>query len=659
MISKKSFFNWGIIKQDLKQHGWLSFAYIIGLFFSLPLQIMIFESQYHNEPTSFSSFFDIYGTEIQFLTIAIIPVLTALLIFRYIQNEQSVDMMHSLPIQRDTLYISHLISGLAILIIPILINTLITFFVWGQSSKILGLSFSHLLSWGGWVILLSIFIYLFTVVVGMITGMSMVQAVLAYILLAIPFILFLLIDRSLEMFYYGYSSLEHYIDLMGIINFADSYSLKEAILYSSLSIILFIIAYIFYLKRNLENATQVIAFQWIKPIFKYGFTFCSMLVSGLYLFRATSDSLHLGYLGFISGTVIGYIVAEMILQKSWHIFQLKVFKGLIYYIVCIGIIFTCLTLDVFNYEDRVPKLDSIASVYIGNHPYELDEMEELEIDPFMSKSSFIKGVQTFHTAIVEEKPKVELNNGYDNIFIAYTLHNGQKVYREYRIPSNKFDEYWKPLHETPEYKRRMFRTSLLDQDIQLIDIYGEQSGSSVVIKDPLEVQELTNILKSELLSQTYEQITDLRSPIGRIEVYPFDPKKPAINIDPYYYSRQYELKGSYNALLGWLEDKGYLEKIKLNLEKIRSMKVVKTDEFIHGLDAGPIFNENLYEKEIISIDVKDQPMLVDDILTNYTSDYYGSGDSAQYFIKIEVDSYDIYGVILDQYVSEDVKELFE
>ena len=40
MPSKKSFFRSGIIKQDLRQHGWIGIVYFICLLFTVPLEIL-------------------------------------------------------------------------------------------------------------------------------------------------------------------------------------------------------------------------------------------------------------------------------------------------------------------------------------------------------------------------------------------------------------------------------------------------------------------------------------------------------------------------------------------------------------------------------------------------------------------------------------------
>src|SRR5665648_757198 len=74
----------------------------------------------------------------------IMPVLTAVVVFRYLQSASSTTMMHSLPFSRYKLYNSNLLSGLIMVITPILLNGLIMLAIAKPAFNTLGMDPSSL-----------------------------------------------------------------------------------------------------------------------------------------------------------------------------------------------------------------------------------------------------------------------------------------------------------------------------------------------------------------------------------------------------------------------------------------------------------------------------------------------------------------------------------
>ncbi|OEH92500.1 hypothetical protein [Bacillus solimangrovi] len=87
MKSKKSLFNVGIVKQDLRQHGWVSVLYLLGLLFALPLQmLMINEDSFRSTYDNLETYFDI-GVTIQIIFIYTLSILAGIFLFRYLQTK--------------------------------------------------------------------------------------------------------------------------------------------------------------------------------------------------------------------------------------------------------------------------------------------------------------------------------------------------------------------------------------------------------------------------------------------------------------------------------------------------------------------------------------------------------------------------------------------
>ena len=123
------------------------------------------------------------------LSIAVIPVLTAILLFRYIQSKKSVDMIHCLPIKRVKLYDNHIFIGILILVVPVLITALSALLLkeaLNLNNYRFHFTVKTVASWTGRTILFNIVIFLSSVLVGMFTGLSSAQGILTYIFLFLP-----------------------------------------------------------------------------------------------------------------------------------------------------------------------------------------------------------------------------------------------------------------------------------------------------------------------------------------------------------------------------------------------------------------------------------------------------------------------------------------
>ena len=82
--------------------------------------------------------------------------------------------------------------------------------------------------------------------------------------------------------YYSGENLQDLVPFIHIIDLLDSgkESYLSLVIYAIVAFVLCFIAFIAYRKRSLEIATHAIAFNWLKPIFIYGLTTCSLLLWG-------------------------------------------------------------------------------------------------------------------------------------------------------------------------------------------------------------------------------------------------------------------------------------------------------------------------------------------------------------------------------------------
>lgn len=659
MKSVRSYFNPGIIKQDVKQHGWIALIYLVGLLFALPLQLLMIASQENiiEAGGRYEHFFQV-DLFFQVLFLFTVPILTGIFLFRYLQVRESADLIHSLPVRREQWLVNHLVSGMLLLVLPIIVTGLVLFFIRPTLPFADRLSTADLGNWVLVMIVMTVFFYFFTVFVGMITGHSIAQGVLTYIFLLLPTVFMELINQFFRIYLYGYSSyymsqsnFDHWSPFLRFMVVEPRpISGTELLVYTGITIALFIVSTILYKWRHLEKNMQLLSFNVLKPIFKYGVTFCAMLVSGLYFQSSQNGSENWLHFGYVFGAVVGYLVAEMFLQKSWRIFRWSLAKGILGYGLVVILFVTSLQFDVFGFEKRVPALDEIEGVYFGGNAFHFNEEYHFkDRNVFSADSSFIHDVTALHKRVIERKPKTkpDPDSSTSPVFITYKLKDGSQLAREYVVPTKDIHYELKQAMEHPDYKYEAYRLYLLDKPILKIGIHGDQMGKSIFITDLEKITEMKKILKEEIQNQSYEEINDPRTGWSRIEVVFSDGM-----------GEQYELKKSFDQLDKWLNDNGYLEASRIMPSEIESIEYASIEnrisEYNKILESSKLFDDPEGISSFDPIKSTDQ-QLIEDLLMNYSPVY--TYDNVIYLVKFNTKAGEsFYGTVLKDFVPEQLKK---
>ncbi|HYK74484.1 MAG TPA: ABC transporter permease, partial [Pseudoneobacillus sp.] len=364
-------FNQGVLFQNIRSLSWIGMIYFLVLLFLLPLQFVL---AYNNERYQYNYNFkdNLFAMmePIQIFVIFIIPVLLAVLLFRYLHIKGSADFFHSLPIKREVMYVQHVIFGLFTLTIPVLVIGIILTLFYDSLHVFNTISVPEIWNWVGVTVLFNYFVFFTSAFVAMVTGISAVHAIISYILFVLPVGVYVFSVLNLEYFLFGFSS-QYYINtnierLVPFVRAADFSRIpltgKEALAYATITIVLAILALVIYKIRRIESAQQAIAFQNLQPFFKYGVAFCCLLMGGFY-FGESQDQIEWVLFGMIAASVIGFFAAEMVLQKTWRVF--KEWKRFVYFLTGIALLGFLFHLSSEKYEQNLPDLADVNRVYLG------------------------------------------------------------------------------------------------------------------------------------------------------------------------------------------------------------------------------------------------------------------------------------------------------
>lgn len=577
-------FNQGIMFQNIRSLSWIGIIYFLILLFVLPLQFIL---AYNNGSNQYVHYYkdNLFAImePIQIFVMFIIPVLLAVVLFRYLHIRGSADFFHSLPIKREVIYAQHVLFGLFTLSIPVLvIGTILTVF-YDSLHVFSTISITEIWNWVVVTLLFNYFVFFTSTFVAMVTGISAVHAVITYIFFVLPVGVYAFFILNLEYFLFGFSS-QYYLNtntelLVPFVRAAELARVpltgKEALAYSSITIMLAILTLVIYRIRRIESAQQAIAFQNLQPLFKYGVAFCCLLIGGFY-FGESQDQFEWVLFGMIAAAIIGFFAAEMVLHKTWRVF--KEWKGFVYFITVFAIIGMTFHLTSANYEENLPDLTNVKRVYLGDSTMFIKNDIDRSNYEFNTNTNFylkekenIQKVYEIHKTIVEGRSNLKGIPIYNtrSVVIGYELQNGSVMVREYTIPLEFYYSQFASTFETEEYKYNHFPLLSLKDAGEIKRIAFQPNGpvsNNLVLTDETKIKELITILQDEMRNELGTTILKPQETWAYIEM-------SSSQKIPY----QVEWKKSYQKVEEWLKENGLLNNARITADSISKMIVAKNE----------------------------------------------------------------------------------
>lgn len=459
MKSKISCFNKTIFKKNITKFWPLWLAYLVYMIAAGPINLYqymavryIDESALSRQVTAAAKVFrNLVSPEILFV-FAIVAVMAT---FSYLFSSKNANGMHALPVTRLELFCTNIVSSLGIFFLIDVFTFIVSIFV-GISCNVTNpeVFFYALVYQMG----ITFFAVSFAAFVAMLTGNLLILPIYFfvgnYLYVGIWTVLGYLVERLTFGMVYSWGEKASYVlsplyylseHVSADTRYNQKLSMADAVeingggtvaVYAAVGVFLLIAAYRFYRKRQLENAGDVIAVSFMKPIFRIGTGLCGGFAAGIgvaeILFQATSQSDRTFWyilLCSIFFAVIGFFGAEMLMQKSFRVFKKRILaEGLCVFALMVGIA-GGLKLDVFGLETALPKKEEIADAYVNmDYPlrFEGEELEELF---------------ALHRQIIGEKENIiaaqedEENTRYTEF--RYRLKDGTFFERAYYLPINE------------------------------------------------------------------------------------------------------------------------------------------------------------------------------------------------------------------------------
>ena len=386
------------------------------------------------------------GQHIGVVLSAIYGFLSAAAVWSYLYSHRSASLYHALPVGREGMFLSHVLSGLGLTVLPnavIFLTSLLICVGRGLPGAI-----PLLLGWLGAVCLQNLFFFCFATLLAMLTGNLPTHAVFYAVLNLAAVVCETLIRFFATMLTYGLTNVDlRLVFLSPPVRMIREYSYNYndegigellgfpmLLAYGVAGAVLLLLALLLYRKRDTERAGDVIAVPFLRPVAKYCFAFGCALVLGwiLHLMVFQNAQSLIGVMcSLLLGGLIGYLTAAMLLKKSFRVFDKKTVAGFCVFALVIASGLVCMKLDAFGAGRWVPGADQVATVSIysngGAYSWDAESGDPGELSDILAR----------HRAAAAQRPQDDQDFIFCNI--DYTLSNGHRVSRTYEISRDAQD----------------------------------------------------------------------------------------------------------------------------------------------------------------------------------------------------------------------------
>ena len=499
MRSKTSCFNGTLFRKNLSRYwplwGLASFG---GAMFPLAMLLELLHNgfRFWSPLETRQAYYTVLSYGVPVISI-VYAILCAMAVWNYLYNARSVGMMHTLPVRREGLFVTNVLSGLTMMAIPYAVTGVLLVLVtmlfggfepMGVLVTVLGVAGESVFFFG-----LATFCAL---IVGNIFMLPALYGLLNFIAVLTDFMVNLLAQGFCFGLNSSYSGTVEWLspvvyliqkispnstyetqwvtDRLGGQRYETSVltsvTLENGWLiaaYAAAGAALLGLAWLLYRRRRSESAGDVVAVGWMKPVFRYGCAVYAAILGGRLLYALLWESFQNGQyfallpmiLCMIAGGAVGYYAASMLLAKTPRVFK-TTWKGML--AVALGCAALCgaMKYDLFGVTRRVPTPDSVklVNVYAAGSNYYLTPGKD---------DALIEEVRTLHQAIIDDKDYIlgyRSRTDYDfvadtastemavedsgaqstirSIRITYTLNSGLKVERRYNLylTQNRMDQ---------------------------------------------------------------------------------------------------------------------------------------------------------------------------------------------------------------------------
>lgn len=487
---------------DLRRYWVIGILLLAQLFIFMPFRIILYATNdFLHGNINWEYFFSFRTLDgFNAITLALISILIATAIFSEIQKQNDNVHLHSLPLNKKQIFINKVLAGILIIFTSVFINFVITYILALRIDRLL-IPINYVYKYYLVALIVSIIFFMQGVFFSIVTSNIPLQLFSSLSINAVPLFIEEAGNRLLSSILVGrmYSNAnigyKHLFPLANIIwEKIINIGIYDILLYLICILAIFSVSFILYIKRKNEKVNQTIAYEFLKPIFKYLTTFLTMLLFTTFVSGDNSNNLYEIIVCSFIGSFIGYYIAQMIIVKEINV--MNYLKGFYMYVACMLIFVTLLLNTNIFYLNTPPKLEDVKRAYVTIDSDKFNKLERNQLDLPIKNQDTINKVILLHQHMIEQSKE---NQYGPFLSIVYELKNGKKVKRLYTRMSrkNEISKYLSEIAKDEDYKKVEFDILKINYNHieDILIVYGDKP---IEIKDKEKIKYITENIKNDI-----------------------------------------------------------------------------------------------------------------------------------------------------------------
>lgn len=475
MKSRISCCNAGLLRRSILRGAPLWGLWTLGGLLLLPLHLLSLFRVDSRETTEYLLGITQVGTVLVFGY----GLLVAWYLFAYLYNTRTAYHYGSLPLRRETQFLTRYLAGLLFHLVPAAVIALLTILVTAlQGANCLAASGTFFAATS----LVYLFYYSLAVLIAQLVGhiaalpvlyvvlnftSVVVEAILASVIQAFTFGMASGQDlwpdwlspffHALRRNLFGYKTI--WDDVTGEFQSVQFNGWVPALIFGAVGLGFALLAFLLFRKRHLETAGDVIAVSFLKPVFLYALSLGSGIVLGWvfseYLFYNGQNRFLTMLICMLLGTALGYWAGQMLLHKSLRVLSKGnwVRCGAVMLVVAAGML-GC-RYDITGFSRYVPDAADVQSVMLDYN------------GSIVTDRKIIEETVALHQQIVDQRYTIEAETARadwaPSFRITYQLQDGSYVLRSFSLPVDGFD------YETADHSSLAWAASELKNDPKVLE----------------------------------------------------------------------------------------------------------------------------------------------------------------------------------------------
>jgi ABC-2 type transport system permease protein len=447
--------------ENLRRYWTVAFVAGLGYFLVTVLPVLL-NYHHYNQVEDYTRM-TLAGHNPMVLTIdVVLAVIISVCVLDYLHRQAACIVVHSMPAKRSHLFNASIISGMLLMLLPLVVVAVMLLFCGGASGtvELHGAKGGHetvrasdqitLMGCGIWILknlIVCGYTFVVSCLAGVVAGTRAIHVLTALFFNSLPGIiigawfgyayLFLkgfYVDDGTLMNLWGRTSPVLYCGLSSELIGSTTLGFSGFVL---ATVVLGAAAYFVYGRVKLEREGDATVFPLMSDLLCMAVSFVCMsgfasVAAGLSTIgNAELNSQFLLY-AIISGTVF-FLIFRMVADNSTHIFNLKNLLKFGVFVVLTAVLFAFTVFDVQGFGKKVPAVSDVASVSI--HCEEIFNRDAVFTDPAQ-----IETVTKVHKLATESTDQADyMDYLISGVVIRYKMTDGSTIVRQYDLRQKEFE----------------------------------------------------------------------------------------------------------------------------------------------------------------------------------------------------------------------------